>query len=219
MERGWYHGVTVENVEMVVFCWRCFCPNRRPLGMWPTMMWLLEEPMVICFVAILLLVPLVIAFVQTGRLGVLFATMGVLLIVIGLLIVEYVVVTEKESVEIALNKISFDLMSNDLDAILRHVDPLATKIVQRAKANLPRVEIHDVKITSRVEVKMLRLRGMRPKATAEFYGVIQGSDLGRGVQNYEYRRMFVVTMIRDEDTRWLVVDLQERNPISGARLR
>ena len=96
MERGWYHGVTVENVEMVVFCWRCFCPNRRLLGMWPTMMWLFEEPMVICFVAILLLVPLVIAFVQTGRLGVLFATMGVLLIVIGLLIVEYVVVTEKE---------------------------------------------------------------------------------------------------------------------------
>ena len=183
------------------------------------MMWLLEEPMVICFVAILLLVPLVIAFVQTGRLGVLFATMGVLLIVVGLLVVEYVVVTEKESVEIALNKISFDLMSNDLDAILRHVDPLATKIVQRAKTYLPRVEIHDVKITSRVEVKMLRFRGMRPKATAEFYGMIQGSDLGGGMQNYEYRRMFVVTMIRDQNTRWLVVDLQERNPISGERLR
>ena len=201
------------------FLFAVSCPNLRSLAMRSTMTWLLEEPMVICFIGILLLVPLVVAFVQTGRLVVLFATMGVLVILIGLLVVEYVVVTEKESVEIALNEISFDLMSNDLDVVLRHVDPSATKIVQRAKTHLPRVEIHDVKITSRVEVTILRLRGMRPKATAKFHGVIQCSDLDGGMQNIEYRRMFVVTMIRDQGARWLVGDLQERNPISGERLR
>ena len=102
--------------------------KRRPTrGEHPSeasrMSWLVEDPTPTLVALVLCEAILVLALVKTGRGALLGVIAGVALLGVGLLALEWFVVTEKETVEDTLSGAARALESNDPQAVISFIDP------------------------------------------------------------------------------------------------
>jgi hypothetical protein len=174
---------------------------------------LLEGHAPIIFVGIALEAVLAIAFVNTRRRVLLWAMLGVVLLVAAGVVLERLVVTDRERVEAAMDGAVEALEADDLGRFLNdYVAPEAAQTRSRASYALGIVEITSFRIT-RLKVTVDR-RASPATAQARFHGTVHYKDRGETVTFGTYRAEFVVTLRRERD-RWLITDHVEHTRIGG----
>ena len=175
-------------------------------------MWLFENPLPVLFLGVLATAVLAGILYMTGRISVLIALIGSVLLCGVLLLVERLVVTEAEQVDLILESIARAIQRNDLNDALQYISTSAPEVRESAKQRLPRMIISSATITSRIDVKVSRGKS-RLTAVARFTARIVGNDKQGYVQDGHYVRFFIVRL-RKEKGMWRVTDYEERDPIT-----
>ncbi|MCE5303893.1 MAG: hypothetical protein LLF97_12405 [Planctomycetaceae bacterium] len=179
----------------------------------------LESPWPILSLGVSVEVLLLIVLLWTRR-GVLLVWMFGAACVVGAgLLVEWLVVTDREAVCNAVNDGAAAAERNDLNRLLEHIAPSARSVRDDARRVMERAEI------TMVRIKDLRVRVQRDasprKATALFTVVGQGNDR-RGEMPYRAMICKAKVDFRKEGDRWLAVgyeleDLDLQKELRGGR--
>jgi hypothetical protein len=165
------------------------------------MTFFLESPWPVIGVGILVEVVLGLILWQTGRGVLLWAMGGVLLLVLGGLLLERLVVTEKERIEATLDGAAAAVEANDLDRVNTYLAADAAEPRTLARWALDRVTFTKVKIT-RIEITINRLTSP-PAAKAEVSGYVSLRDR-KGEYPYENHPLSGTVELRQDGNRWLV---------------
>jgi hypothetical protein len=172
------------------------------------MAWLVEDPWPVVVGTLAVLGVLAVVLYRTGR-GIFIAAMiAVALLGCGLLLVERLVVTERERVEAALEGAAAALERNDLEGVLSHIAPEAGAMRASVAAVLPGVEVTDANIGGDLKVTFNNLTNP-PSARADFTGRVtlksRSPSLAFPFDNFV--RPFTVRLRREGD-RWVMTEYQ-----------
>ena len=175
------------------------------------MNWLLEEPFLIVFVTVVAVAILLGALIQTGRPSALAAIVAVFALCGAALIVERVVVTDREAVVATLGQIARDLEQNNPSVVAAHIASTAPDLQQTTQSRLARVMIKKADVKGKPEVTIYSQGNVR-FAEADLKGLVVGDDQKGFVQDFKYFRRFLVRF-RHEDGAWKVYEYEEESPL------
>ena len=165
-----------------------------------------ESPWPSLVLGIGLEVVLAIALVRTGRAAIIAAMVVVLALTVGMIVLERVVVTEFEEVEVALDAVARALESGDVETVLASFSSKCPRLGEVESA-LSRFTVREAHIGGDLEVRINRLTHP-PSATTYFTGRVEGKDK-RAVVPYEHMiRKFKVTLHK-QGNRWLIADYND----------
>jgi hypothetical protein len=174
------------------------------------MTFLFENPWWIIFIGIIIEAALGMALFRTGRGVLLWAMIGVLAIVLLGVLVEHLVVTETERVEMTLDGLCAALEANDLNRALTFVSPDAVKTRGRAAWAMGRIEIQSVRIYY-LNITVNRLTSPWT-AKASFTGYFSYRDRQGEIPYNSYSSRFIVDL-RKESNGWVVTGhFEEQEP-------
>jgi hypothetical protein len=179
------------------------------------MNWLYEQPMPILLMGGVLVAALFVGYVKTGHRALIAAVVLAIALVIGLLMLERMVVTDREQVEDVLRTIAADVERNDIDGALRYVLPTAPG-VEHARSELKRIRFEEVNIKPNLEIELFPDRAP-PTAEARFNVVVVASSPQMGFGADRYPRYVEVTFVKEGD-RWMVRDYAHYEPTRGMRV-
>lgn len=169
----------------------------------------LESPLPILFIGLFVEGLLGVALVHTRR-GRLIAPMVIVaLLVFGGVLLERLVVTEREQVEMTLDGAVEALNRNDLPAVLDYFTPQATQSRARARWAMERVEFTRVSIHA-LDIKIHRLTSP-PTAEVRLNGVAYYRDR-KGEFPYEHYAARFIVHLEQRDGQWRVTDHVEADP-------
>jgi hypothetical protein len=153
-----------------------------------------------------------VAYQNTGQPRLRTAMFGVPVVVLALLLVEWLIVTQREAISNTLEDMAVALESNQLEAVMAYLAPEAAKIRSDAQQYLPGVEISDANIGGDLQVVVNRLTNP-PSARATFTGRISGANRSPAERSpYENLvRKFTLTL-RQEGDRWLITGYEMGGP-------
>ncbi len=166
-------------------------------------MFLLESPWPILLAGVSIEAILAVLLLRTGQGRFLWAMLGVAAVTSTGLLVERLVVTEREAVTNTLDACAEAVEANDLQRLLDQVSPTATKPRADARWFMGRVEFRTVRI-SNLEITINRLASP-PTARAKFKVLVVGLDR-QGEFPYQSRAGTVTVTLRKENGRWLVAN-------------
>ena len=179
------------------------------------MSWLFEDPTTLIAAGLLIEVLLAVALYNTGRVALVGAMVGVL-VVVGLgVLIERIVVTDREQVADALDGVASAVEANDVERVLSFIDPASTGMrasvrMALASAHISEVRVYDLVVEVNDESNP-------PSAQAEFTGRVKGSYRGEtGGGEGMLLRKFIVSFRRQGD-RWLMTDYEDRGAIGCHR--
>jgi hypothetical protein len=177
------------------------------------MNWLFEQPLVIAIAGIVVGIAIGVAWSSTGRKELLFALGAVVVFTIAGLIVERMVVTDREAIEQTLVEIARDVQSNDVRAVVRHIHPGAPEIVRQAEAEMPNYEFTECRIT---KVHTIDIdASAEPRSAIVEFNVIASGSFSQGdisVADTKIPRWVQLHMVREKDGRWTVQDYKHDVP-------
>ncbi len=163
---------------------------------------LLENPVPIYAVGAALATLCGLAFVARRNLPSLLAFAGVIGATLLLLLVERLVVTDREEVEAAVVELMKAIKENDLATVVAAIDLAAAEVRDDAETLMPMVKVEDTGATSlRVEVDATA----EPQtAVAKFRGKINGIHKSSGQRVFYFEEVHLFWVKRERQ--WLVVD-------------
>jgi divalent metal cation (Fe/Co/Zn/Cd) transporter len=118
------------------------------------MNWLFDRPVYVAILGVGFSVPIAIAWVMSGRKEVLYVLAAAFALFVALLIMERVVITDREAVETTVQQIARDVQANNLQAVQRHVHSAAPLLQQRVQKELPNYVFTECRITSQPEIEV-----------------------------------------------------------------
>jgi hypothetical protein len=177
--------------------------------------WLFEDPTTLIVAGLLIEVLLGIALVKSGR-GILVLPMIGVLALVGLgVLVERLVVTDRERIETALEGVCRSLTANDVEGVVNHIDPDAASLRSYVRSILPRAHITDARVYDLV-IHVNR-HASPPIAQANFTGRVKGhfQGDGGGGEGPGLRRLTVD--FRQEGENWLITGYEDHGTLGGHR--
>src|SRR6476469_8713207 len=111
------------------------------------MLWLYEQPLVIVALGVALILALGAAWSATGRKELLYACGAAFVLLVAGLIVEKVVVTDREAIRTTVVQIARDVQHNDRRAVLAHIYSGSPGLRRQAEAELPKYQFTELRIT------------------------------------------------------------------------
>ena len=176
------------------------------------MNWLIEDPTPILIAGVLVFAGLAIALVMTGRGKLIWAMVATAAITVALLIVELVVVTDKERVETTLASASTALEHNDVAAVAALIAPEAADMRSRVESEMGRFQIEEASFR-RLEVDFNYYTNP-PSAQASILATIKVKDR-RGEFPYENLVHPFTIMLRKDGDRWLMTGYDDQDIRGG----
>jgi hypothetical protein len=173
---------------------------------------LFENPWWIIFTGVVIEAVLGIVLFRTGRGALLWVMLGVLALTLLGVLIERLVVTERERVEMTLDGITAALEANDLSRVLSYVSPDATQTRRRATWAMRRIEVQSARIY-RLEITINRLT-IPPTAKAAFFGHLEYRDRQGEIPYNNYGSSFVVDLRKQGDS-WVVTGHVEEQEAAG----
>lgn len=166
---------------------------------------LLESPWPWLLLGIAAEAALAVALVRTQRGHLIWAMLGVAVVMLLGLAVERVVVTEREAVEMTLDEGVAAARANNLNRLLACISPKATKARNYAAWVMSRAEVQEAYIHG-LEITINRLTSP-PTARARFSAIGRGRDRRGEFPDQPFAQRVVVEL-RREGGRWLVSDFK-----------
>jgi hypothetical protein len=183
-----------------------------PYGTEATMNWLYEQQLVIVVIGVALILGLGAAWSASGRKELLFAMAGALLLLIAGLVIERLVVTDREAIRATLAQMAHDVQSNNRRAIVEHIYSGAPQLKRQVEAELRNYHFTECRITriNKIEVD----DHMEPRsAIVEFNVIGSGSSEKDSIGELEHIPRWVrLQMIRETDGRWTVAKYDHDSP-------
>jgi hypothetical protein len=166
---------------------------------------LLESPWPWILLGIAAEAALAVALVRTQRGHLIWAMLGVAVVMLLGLAVERLVVTEREAVEMTLDAGVAAARANDVNRLLACISPRATRTREYARLIMGRAQVEDARILH-LEITINHATSP-PTARARFQAFGQGRDR---MNELPYRTFakWVVVELRREGDRWLVGDFE-----------
>lgn len=163
----------------------------------------LESPWPILLFGIAVEAILAVILIRTGR-GILLAAMaGVALFVMAGVVVERLVVTEREKVARTIDGAAAALEANNLQRLLQFVSPSALATREKARWAIAQAEFIQVRIRN-LDISIVHTTSP-PTAKATFTVLVTGKD--RNGAYGEMTRPFPLTLhLRLESGSWLITD-------------
>ncbi|MEZ6073831.1 MAG: hypothetical protein R3C10_27015 [Pirellulales bacterium] len=170
------------------------------------MAWLFEDPSTVLLAGALVLFLLGVVLYQTGQARVLLAMAGVALLVFVCVVVERVVVTDREEVENALYSTAQMIEANDVAGVLAQIAPEASSMRSAVESHLTRWDVTEARITN----LKINVHADREPATAdvELIGRVSVDDPQDQAPYRNAVRRFTVHLRRDGDV-WRMVSYGE----------
>ena len=180
------------------------------------MNWLFEQPLIIVVLGMLLILGLGAAWSASGRKELLVGMVAALALLIGGLVVERMVVTDREAIDATLEQIARDVQSNNRRALLRHIYSGAPELKQKAEAELPNYEFTECRITKIFSRDIDRLAEPR-SAIVEFNVLVSGNFRYEGMSfsDSNIPRWVKLHLVREKDGRWTVQEYEHDTPQRG----
>jgi hypothetical protein len=175
---------------------------------------LVESPWPVLFIGIVVEAALGLALLKTGRGKLLWAMIGVGVLTLLGLVVERLVVTDREAVADTLDAAAAAVEANDLERLLSYISPTAQRPQADSRFVLGRFEVSKARVRN-LEVSINRLTSP-PTAKAKFTAFGQGRDR-QGVFPYQAYSQQVIVELRLEGDRWLVTDYSVEDVIPPRR--
>ncbi len=163
----------------------------------------LENPAPIWAVGAVLTTLAALVFLARRNLPSLFALLGVVLLTLLLVLVEQIIVTQREEVEAAIDRLAAAVEANDLPAVLAHLDPTAIKPTTDAKTLLPRLKIAKAHVAGTLSIDMDH-SAMPPRATSRFRALLDAVDRKSGMKIVYFDEVEIIWARKDD--RWLATD-------------
>lgn len=173
---------------------------------------LLESPLSIGVVGLSCAVLAGFVWTQTGHKSAAVTAFTMALLTLGLVVLSVEVETDQERITRMLSDVASALERNDRDYVLSHIHPQAATTVQRAKAELPRYDFTEARVT---RIKSITIDASRqPETAVAEFNVIVGLTF-EGFSGKVPR--FVKLYLSKHEGRWLVRDYEHAEPTAGFR--
>ena len=174
------------------------------------MNWLFDRPVYVALMGVVLCVPIAIAWVMTGRKEVLYALAAAFVIFVGLLIMERMVVTDREQIEATVLQIARDVQANNHQAVLSHIYSGSPQLKQKAQSEIANYVFTECRVTKAPEVEV-NINDHPRSAKVSFLAAAAG-DFKYGGASASFskeapiRRRIIFKMRKEADGRWTVED-------------
>jgi len=178
------------------------------------MEWIFEDPVPAMIVGGLTAAILGGGWIQTGRQPLLYLMIAVIILTVALVIVERLVVTQREQVTDTLFEIARLVAKNDIEAASGYAYSGAPQIRQAAIAELSLYYFQAVDIKRNLNVKVYPDQDP-PKATADFNVVVTLGTRDGFISERRVPRYVELTMYREADGQWRVADYAHDDPRRG----
>lgn len=179
------------------------------------MTWLVEEPLYIAILGIIALAFIGFAWLQTGYRSLLHAAIGTAALTVGLLLLEYMVETEREQIESTIRRIGREVEQNRHDDVYSHVYSGAPETLATAKREFPRYKFSRVSIKRNFEVAIDQ--SANPLAATVTFNVrVDVKELSSGIEYHP--AVFVRLTMRKEEGEWKVATYAYEDPQTGLRV-
>jgi len=174
------------------------------------MLWLYEQPLVIVALGVGLILALGAAWSASGRKELLYAVgFAFVLLIVGL-IVERVVVTDREAIRSTVLQIASDVQHNDRRAVVGHIYSGSPQLRRQAEAELPKYQFTELRIT-RIHLIDVDRQAEPRSAIVEFNVMGSGSERS-GLEIEHIAQWVKLHMLREKDGRWTVADFEHDSP-------
>jgi hypothetical protein len=177
------------------------------------MTWLLEQPLVIILLGVGLILALGAAWSASGRQELLYAAGAALALLVAGLVIERVVVTDREAIRRTLQEIARDVKNNNHRALVQHIHASAAQLRQKADAELPNYRFTECRVT---KIHKIEVDGSAEphSAVVEFNIIAAGTFKvsGLGELSETVPRWVKLQMLREKDGRWTVADYEHDSP-------
>jgi hypothetical protein len=174
------------------------------------MLWLYEQPLVIVALGVALILALGAAWSASGRKELLIASGLAFVLLVAGLIVEKVVVTDREAVRATVLRIARDVQNNNRQAVLSHIYSGSPQLKRQAEGELPKYHFTELRIT-RIHLIDVDRQAEPRSAIIEFNVIGSGSERG-GVEIEHIAQWVKLHMLREKDGRWTVADYEHDSP-------
>jgi len=176
------------------------------------MNWLFEQPLIIVFLGVALILGLGAAWSASGRNELLYTAATALALLIVGLVVERLVVTDREAVRATVLQIARDVQSNNRRAVKQHISSTAPQLKQKAEAEMPNYQFTECRVTRIHLVDVDRYVEPR-SAMVELNLIVSGTFQHSGFEaEGTFPRWVKLHMLREKDGRWTVADYEHDDP-------
>lgn len=174
---------------------------------------LLEQPLAVVILGVVLGLGAGLAWTSTGRKEWLFGLAAIALLTIGGLILEQVIVTDREAIEATLTEIARDVESNNIRALVGHIATGATEVQQEAEREMPNYRFEECRVTKVHNIDIDSTQEPH-SAIVEFNVVATGSfsEGGFELTGQQVYRWVQLHMVREKDGRWKVQSYKHDDP-------
>ena len=163
-----------------------------------------ENPFPILVIGAVLLTFTGVLYFSTRSIGSFVASVVIVVLTLSALVMEQIVYTERELVEVALSGITDAAEQDDLDRVLTYLTPTATRTREMAEKLMPQLDIEKANIVGEIEIDLDDEKNPTT-ATAQFEGFFFATHKS-GVPGGQ-RMPVTVELVRDEH-RWLIEDFR-----------
>jgi len=181
------------------------------------MTWWLENPLPIVLLGITAVVVFGAIWLQSGRKLMMYLMLAAILLTVSGVLIERAVQTDREQVDATLHQLARYVEQNDLQSVLKHVDPSLTGVRARAATEMQRYDFSRVSIKQNLEITVFPDEDP-PRAIAEFNVVVVITDRS-GTLNAQRVPRFVRLEFKKENGDWVVTDFEHFSPDVGFKRR
>ncbi|MCH5375796.1 MAG: hypothetical protein JJ992_17630 [Planctomycetes bacterium] len=175
---------------------------------------LLENPLPALIVGGIIAAILGGGWIQTGRQALLYLMILAILLMVGAVLLERFVVTEREEVKATLFEIARLVEQNDIEAAMQYAYSGSPQVAREATAELSNYRFLSVDIKPNLEIKVFPDEDP-PRARADFNVVVTFATRDGMVSESRIPRYVEVTMYREPDGQWRVSDYSHDDPRRG----
>jgi hypothetical protein len=173
----------------------------------------LDQPIYIALIGILAAVLVGIVWTSTGRKEWLFALGAVIVLTAGMLVVERLVVTDREAIRQTLADIARDVKSNSTAKVVAHIAPANSELIQRAQSEMPNYQFTDCRVT---KVHSIDVDAKAEPRTAKVeFNVVASGTFRQGnleLADSSVPRWVRLQLVRDKNGSWKVEDYSHAPP-------
>ncbi len=175
-------------------------------------MWPFDQPLYIVVTGIVLGVIVGGLWTASGRKEMLYALGGVVALTVIWLIVERLVVTDREAIRATLGQIARDVQDNDLNRLMGHIAKGNPSLAQKARAEMPNYKFTECRVTKVHETDVDA--GSEPRSAIVEFNVLASGTFRQGSLEVSdtVPRWVRLQMVREEDGRWRVQDYEHGPP-------
>jgi hypothetical protein len=163
---------------------------------------ILENPVALAVAGVLAATVALVVFLSRRSTGPLVALAAVIVLTLTLLLVERLVVTDREAVENGVEEVVAAIEANDLPGVLAWIDPAAAGVKADVEALMPMIKVSNANAAGvRVDVASTN----PATAKAEFRAYLQGVHSSSGMSLYYVNQHVDLNWVKRGD-RWLIDD-------------